>query len=648
MMIFKKTFLAFLKNKVLMACAILYAALSTLIVGGYGVFVVAHKGDPEMGVGDGSLYFLSFALRFSLIALVVFMFIGYEFFTRAKRDASLEWIAATQNGLWKLFMNQFAVMAAVVLAAAIPQALLQAAFYIVNQTAYPAYLLFALACVFVYLFLTPLAGVCIALVASLLAKRIVSYLLMLLFAVLGSGYAAGLYEAAYEIARIDLSNAARLLEIMPPSMQYEPSAFYGYSLCGFQIAAIFFWISLSFAVAAFLLVRHKRISVRAGAVLPCGLAAAACLILTVLPASTMTQTVYGPKDDRTYYSSDMEREIDARYRALGYDMVLKFGRQLTAEVAMAVDSPNLEAYPMTLYHGYQIKSVTDDRGEPLRYTRDGDYLTVENNPSGALREIRLAYAGYSSTFYSNSQAVYLPGSFPYYPQPGFHTVFSTLCDGYEKNALIQPAQFRIEIKAPFQVFSNLRASDGVLSGSTEAPTLLSGFIDSFEMQESKIVFSVFWELTRNEIKERIAEIDLFENPELKGKSVFLIPKTRYENRELAFVFDDSLVSVGISNIPGSNFRQKIPTSKIGLQNMLEAYETFGEDFLTRKGSPEDKAYYAGLYALEQYYGREKLEEICRKFLLDDKDQRTDAEFVIELAGELPQSAQKQARNGEGN
>lgn len=50
--------------------------------------------------------------------------------------------------------------------------------------------------------------------------------------------------------------------------------------------------------------------------------------------------------------------------------------------------------------------------------------------------------------------------------------------------------------------------------------MLSGFIDSFEMQGSKIVFSVFWELTRDEIKERIAEIDLFENPELKGKSVF--------------------------------------------------------------------------------------------------------------------------------
>lgn len=648
MALLKKTFSLFSKNKTLMTCVILYSILSTLIVGGYGFFLLTNKGSPELGIGDGSLYFLSFALRFSLIALVVFMFIGYEFFTRAKRDASLEWITATQNGLWKLYLSQFAVMAAVVLVATIPQALLQAVFYSVNQTAYPAYLLFALACVFVYLFLTPLAGVCIALAASLLAKRIVSYLLMLLFAVLGSGYATNLYEAAYEIARIDLSNVARLLEIMPPSMQYEPSAFYGYSLRGFQIAAIFFWISLSFAVAAFLLVRHKRISVRAGAVLPCGLAAVACLIWTVLPASTMTQTVYGSKDDGAYYSSDMEREIDAQYRASGYDMVLKFGRQLTAEVAMAVDSPNLEAYPMTLYHGYQIKSVTDDTGEPLRYTRDGDYLTVENNPSGSLREIRLAYAGYSSTFYSNSQAVYLPGSFPYYPQPGFHTVFSTRCDGYEKNTLIQPAQFRIEIKAPYQVFSNLRESDGIFSGNTEAPTLLSGFIDSFEMQGSKIVFSVFWELTRDEIKERIAEIDLFENPELKGKSVFLIPRTRYENRELAFVFDDSLVSAGISNIPGSNFRQKIPTRKIGLANLLENYEEFEADFLTREGSPEDKAYYAGLYALEQYYGREKLEELCRKFLLDDADQRTDMDFVIELAGALPRSAQQQAWNGEGN
>lgn len=647
-MIFKKAFLAFLKNKVLMACAILYAALSTLIVGGYGVFVLTQKGDPDMGVGDGSLYFLRFTLLFSPVILILLMFIGYEFFTRAKRDASLEWIAATQNGLWKLYLNQFAVMAAVALAAAIPQALLQALFYIFNQTAYPTYLLFVFACVFVYLFLTPLAGVCIALAASLLARRIIAYLLMLLFAVLGSGYATGLYEMAYEITRIDLSNVARLLEIMPPSMKYEPNAFYGYSLQGFQIAAIFFWISLSFAITAFLLLRQKRKQVRMGAVMSCGLAAAACLALTVLPASTMTQTVYGPRDDRTYYSSDMERDVDARYRASGYDMVLKFGRQLTAEVAMAVDSPNLEAYPMTLYHGYQIKRVTDETGEPLRYTREGDYLTVENNPSGSLREIRLAYAGYSSTFYSNSQSVYLPGSFPYYPQPGFHTVFSTLYDGYEKNALIQPAQFQIKIKAPYRVFSNLAENGGVFAGETDAPTLISGFIRSFESEGTNVIYSVFNDLTKKEIEERITQNDLFANPEFQKNTLFLIPRSRYTIRELAFVFDDSILSFDIDVIPSSYFRQKIPTRKIGLANLLEYYEEFEADFLTREGSPEEKAYYAGLYALEQYYGREKLEELCRKFLLDEEDRRTDTDFVIALAGELPQSAQQQARNGEGN
>lgn len=648
MALLKKTFSLFSKNKTLMTCVILYSILSTLIVGGYGFFLLTNKGSPELGIGDGSLYFLSFALRFSLIALVVFMFIGYEFFTRAKRDASLEWITATQNGLWKLYLSQFAVTAAVVLVATIPQALLQAVFYSVNQTAYPAYLLFALACVFVYLFLTPLAGVCIALAASLLAKRIVSYLLMLLFAVLGSGYATNLYEAAYEIARIDLSNVARLLEIMPPSMQYEPSAFYGYSLRGFQIAAIFFWISLSFAVAAFLLVRHKRISVRAGAVLPCGLAAVACLIWTVLPASTMTQTVYGSKDDGAYYSSDMEREIDAQYRASGYDMVLKFGRQLTAEVAMAVDSPNLEAYPMTLYHGYQIKSVTDDTGEPLRYTRDGDYLTVENNPSGALREIRLAYAGYSSTFYSNSQAVYLPGSFPYYPQPGFHTVFSTMYEAYDKNMLSQPVQFQIEIKAPYQVYSNLEESNGSFTGETDAPTLISGFIDTFESEGVEIVYSVFGDIPKSEIENRITRNHLFEKSEFQKKVIFLIPRSRYTIRELAYIFDDSILAFDIDVIPFSYPRQLIPTRKIPLENTLEAYEKFGKDFLTYEGSPEDKAYYAGLYALEQYYGREKLEEKCRAFLQDGQDRRTAYEFVADLAGELPQSAQKQARNEEGN
>lgn len=648
MTLLKKTFLVFLKNKVLMVCAILYTVLSTLVIGGYGAFLIVNKGAPELGIGDGSLYFLSFALRFSLIALVIFMFIGYEFFTRAKRDAALEWITASQNGLWKLYLNQFAVMAAVVLAAAIPHTLLQFIFYLVNQTAYPAYLLFAFVCILVYLFLTPLAGICIAMVASLLAKRIVSYLLMLVFAILGSGYVSGLYAFVYEVTLIDLSNVVRLLEIMPPSMKYEPSAFYGYSLQGFQIAAIFFWISLSLAIIAYMLLRQKRIRVRMGAVMSCGMVAVVCLVLTVLPASTMTQEVYGPKNDMVYYSSDMERDVDAQYRATSYDMVLKFGRQLTAEVTMAVDKPMLNQYQMTLYHGYQIKSITDETGEPLRYTREGDYLTVENNRSGSLSKIRMKYSGYSSTFYSNSQAVYLPGSFPYYPQPGFHTVFSTKYEGYEKNALSQPAPFQIQVKAPYPIYSNLQEDGKVFMGTTQAPTLLSGFIDPFDYKGSRIISSVFWELTKDEIKARIVEIDLFENAEVKGKSIFLLPRTRYENREMAFVFDEYLLATGISNIPASCYREKIPTRKIRLANILENYEEFEADFLSREGSPEDKAYYAGLYGLEQYYGREKLEELCRAFLLDDEDRRTDTDFVIELAEELPQSAQQKARNGEAN
>lgn len=642
-MIFKKTFLVFFKNKVLSVCTILYTALSTLIMGGYGAFLLLHKGDPEMGVSDGSLYFLSFALRFSLITLIFFMFIAYEFFTRAKRDAALEWIAAAPNGLWKLYGNQLAVMAAVDMVVALPPALLQLLFYGLNHTAYVPYLFFALKCVFVYLFLTPFAGICIAMVASLLTKRIVSYLLMLLFALLGSGYASDLYASAYEITRIDLSNLVRLLEIMPPSMKYEPSNFYGYSLRGFQITAIFFWVFLCLAVTVALLLRHTRARVRVGVVLPCGLIAASCLILTVLPASTMTQTVYGPKDDGVYYSSDMERDIDAQYRVTSYDMVLKFGRQLTAEVAMAVDSTALDTYPMTLYHGYQLKSVTDEKGESLRYTREGDYLTVENNSSGSLREIRLAYVGYSSIFYSNSQAVYLPGSFPYYPQPGFHTVFSTAYEAYEKNVLSQPTQFRIAIKAPYRVYSNLAESNEVFTGTTDAPTLLSGFIDTLEIGGSRIIYSVFHELTRAEIEERFAESKVFENPEFRGKTVFLIPRSRYTIRELAYIFDDSILTLGSDVIASSYFRQKIPTRKISLENTLEAYEKFGEDFLTYEGSPEDEAYYANLYALEQYYGREKLEEICRAFLLDDQDRRTDLEFVEDLAKKLPQT-----REGEEN
>ena len=88
---------------------------------------------------------------------------------------------------------------------------------------------------------------------------------------------------------------------------------------------------------------------------------------------------------------------------------------------MKLEGPPLSQYPFTLYHGYQVAKVTDETGDALPFTREGDYLTV--TPQGELSSLTVEYAGSSPMFYSGSQGVCLPGCFPYYPWAGYRKIF---------------------------------------------------------------------------------------------------------------------------------------------------------------------------------------------------------------------------------
>ena len=68
-----------------------------------------------------------------------------------------------------------------------------------------------------------------------------------------------------------------------------------------------------------------------------------------------------------------------------------------------------------------MAKVTDETGDALPFTREGDYLTV--TPQGELSSLTVEYAGSSPMFYSGSQGVCLPGCFPYYPWAGYRKIF---------------------------------------------------------------------------------------------------------------------------------------------------------------------------------------------------------------------------------
>jgi hypothetical protein len=105
-----------------------------------------------------------------------------------------------------------------------------------------------------------------------------------------------------------------------------------------------------------------------------------------------------------------------------YKMDLTVSNELHATVELTVDDPNLETYDFTLYHGYKLKSVGSADGQPLPFEREGDYITV-SPPSGTER-LLFHYSGKSPKYFTNRQAIALPGYFAYYPKAGRQEIWS--------------------------------------------------------------------------------------------------------------------------------------------------------------------------------------------------------------------------------
>lgn len=131
--------------------------------------------------------------------------------------------------------------------------------------------------------------------------------------------------------------------------------------------------------------------------------------LTLSPTSVF-------RADDAYYAQSHSLEEKPAFQVASYQMDLTIHRGLGGRVTMELEGPELSQYPFTLYHGYLVTKVTDEAGDALSFTREGDYLTV--TPHRRLSSVTVEYRGSSSMFYSGSQGVCLPGAFPTIPGRG--------------------------------------------------------------------------------------------------------------------------------------------------------------------------------------------------------------------------------------
>lgn len=185
------------------------------------------------------------------------------------------------------------------------------------------------------------------------------------------------------------------------------------------------------------------------------------------------------------------------FKVLSYDMDYKVSDVLDGKVIVIPDNKSKKSYKFTLYHGYNIKNITNEKGEKLDYVRKGgDYIEIYN-PAGKIEKIKFEYSGFSRFFYSTTQALKLPGGFVYYPIPGWHIIYDGEEQMTEKNYLENKAKFNVKIslKGNYRVISNLNEYKSIgktqyFKGDSTTLTILgSPYLIEKEYKGVHIVYS---------------------------------------------------------------------------------------------------------------------------------------------------------------
>lgn len=261
-------------------------------------------------------------------------------------------------------------------------------------------------------------------------------------------------------------------------------------------------------------------------------------------------------EDEMYYHVLKEKNTGkdnhvsmADFKIKKYAGNLKVKRQLQAEIQIEPDEKKHDKYEFTLYHGFKVKQIADGN-RILRFEQKGDHITIYV-PGGLEQEsITFIYQGYSSFYYSTSQATFLPAYFCYLPFPGHRLVWfePSLMDNGMKDASKEDdlsgigyeVKYDLLLDLSQKVYSNLSVDQkGHCRGKSDGLTLMaSPYITEYTENGITFLYSIFRQneiSLKDQFKETATQLVMDGRT---GTTVFVPP---YLNRMIFFVGKDQVI-----------------------------------------------------------------------------------------------------------
>ena len=365
---------------------------------------------------------------------------------------------------------------------------------------------------------------------------------------------------------------------------------------------------------------------------------AACAAFAGLPASDLILNSRRPDSaaflPTAYYKRVSVPEESAYFQVCAYSMKLSFNRALHAQVTVETVETDLKEYGFTLYHGHKIKSVTDENNNPLRYTQSADFLTVHSDGGAPLSFITFVYSGYSPTFYSNTQGVFLPGYFAYYPIPGYNVIFtasSSAYSHYKRTVLPQAVKFTLSIDAGGEYFTNLDETGGnEFSGTACGLTVLSGFYKSTQVGGTRIVYP-YYKISDSAVRDFYSSF----LSDKDYKTVMCVPRVNINYYLSCAALGDCLLAPeDINNVQEQYVMRDIQPQKLSLyyaaDNYLHDSAAYSEELeRQRRFNNSDAAIVLFDSALNSLPDEAVL-QMCSEYIHDDSDSREPKDFFLSL------------------
>lgn len=228
--------------------------------------------------------------------------------------------------------------------------------------------------------------------------------------------------------------------------------------------------------------------------------------------------------DAQYYSDNAhtQQKEAAFFQIIDYDMVIKAGSTSHFTTTITLADNELTEYTFSLYHGYKVKSVTDETGNAVEFVQNGDELVIKY-PQGNLKKATLKYSGATNKYMAGTIYTCLPAYYMYYPVAGQKTLYFMESGEFSKDLEMQECSFRVKVEADYKVYASLdETAYNEFSGVSEGITLIGGkYVGSLEKDNTQYVYS-HWTETPETAEENFALL-LNDVPQIEGMSVFISP-----------------------------------------------------------------------------------------------------------------------------